>query len=90
MNKLYFWLFVILAFIYGAKFILALFFLSLLIACIPLMTSWFFFLLPIIITTICFFTGHATLAWWSIIFAPWHYMMFMANILNAIKNLFNN
>lgn len=89
MNKLFVFVLFLLGCFYSFHFALAVFFISLFIACLPFAMSWFWFLLPIVIEGYLFCTGRSDLAWWSIVFTPFHYLAFTSNIVHAIKGIIN-
>jgi hypothetical protein len=76
------------------------FFVSLLVALIPFAMSKYWFGLPIFILLWCFFMPTAfvpdclmdydsNFAWLCILYAPYHYLAFGANIINGIKTIFD-
>jgi hypothetical protein len=94
MNKILI-LYVIGFFIMGGYFETAypcwVFLVSLLVALIPLATSRFWFALPIVLLIYFFWFStdpvyDSDFAWLCIIYVPFHYMSFMANIIGAIKS----
>ncbi len=87
MNKFYCGLLVILGFYFSLNFVIALFMLSLLLACIMFARNWFMFFLPIGLLLYCFLFGHVPLALWSIFFTPWHYIAFTSNLVHLVKQI---
>jgi hypothetical protein len=88
-NTIYVIAFIVVGFMYSASYAWGVFFVSILLAMIPFATTYFFFGLPILIVLYHFIFGDSTFAWLSIIFAPFHYFAFTANVLDAVKGIFD-
>ena len=80
---------------YGFGYAWWVFFVSMLLALIPLATSRFWFGLPIFILLWVFWAPHSwtgdrydsDFGWLCIIYAPFHYTAFAGNVIGGIKSL---
>lgn len=87
-NTIYTVIFVCIACYFSLGYAWWVFFVSLLLALMPLTTSYFWFGLPILIILYHFIFGDSTFAWLCIFCTPFHYTAFTSNLINTIKGVF--
>jgi len=81
--------FILLGIFYGLAYPMQVFFVSLLVALIPLATSKFWFGLPILILIYHCAFGSPAFAGWCVVFAPFHWLSFVRHLIRAIKGIWN-
>ncbi len=80
--------FILVGIFFGGAYTVQVFFVSLLVALIPLATSKFWFAFPIGILLYSFIFGDSTFAWLCLAFAPFHWISFMHLVIAGIQKMF--